>query len=190
MTSYYMMECFAPNNARTYQNILSYPYIDGIDSWILGSKFKITPPNPLILSWQPNTGGSKKKFYDSTIPLMHKSLHSCLISFGIDNIDIYPVQIIDPESNVTDYDYYAINIIGAVAAANLGESKYTDHTGRGLIDLDIDQLIISEEATLWLPFFRLAECVSGIVVSEKIKEGLEKNGGFGLSFIEPINWIG
>ena len=186
-----MLECFAPEGSRTTRDILSYPLLDGVDSWILGARLAASAvPVPLTLEWDPRSKGPKKSFYDATIPLMRKELIHCLFKCGVDNLETVAVEIRDSETGEIDPGYSAINVLGAVAVANLAESKYTDHSGRGQVDLDFDKLVIAPERARGLLFFRLAECVSAIVIASRVKSALEAAGGFGLSFVPPEDWIG
>ena len=190
MTSlYHMMECFVPQG-QTIKDILDYPLIDGVDSWIAGSRFDPPPPVPIQLSWDPNTRGSKKQFYDATIPLAHRELIAALRGAGVDNLDCYQAAITDSLTGALDEDYLAVNVIGLVRAADLAQSIYSDPSGRGSVDMDFDSLMLSTTAARNLLLFRLAECVTGIVVHDAVKRALELRGGFGLTFVPPEQWIG
>jgi len=184
-----MLECLVPEN-QTILDLRGYPVIDGIDSWLLGSPFARPPTEPIRLEWDPDTEGGKKNLYDATIPLMHKGLLDALQSGGIDNLDFYGVEIVHPITGEIEREYSAVNVLGAIQAADLAQSRFSDPSGRRRIDMDFDGLSISTAATRDLLLFRLAECVSGLVVHELIKRHLESMGGFGLSFVNPEDWIG
>jgi hypothetical protein len=100
------------------------------------------------------------------------------------------VEILDTKTGRNNYNYMAVNIIGVVAAADLGQSVYEDPWGQGQIDMDFDSLVIDPKKAGGGKLFRLAECVSGIVIHRSVKEYLESKGGFGLSFVHPSDWIG
>ena len=189
MTDYFMLECFVPKGA-TIVDIRDYPLIDGVESWLMGLRFDATLPEPILLEWDPSTDGLKKKFYDASIPLMTKELVAALRSGGVDNFDCYEVRITDRASGVVDDGYLAVNILGVVAAADLRACAFEDPSGRRLVDMDFDRLQISTTAARGLLLFRLAECVTGLVVHSAVKKHLEAQGGFGLSFVAPQSWIG
>lgn len=189
MTDYFMLECFAPGGEDVL-DILEYPFIDGVDSWLLGARFDVAIPEPIELQWDGATRGVKKSYYNVTIPLMTRELVGALRSSGVDNIDEYAVRIRDATSDRVDESYVAVNVLGAVAAADRAQSTYQDPTGLGRADLDFDRLVLATDATHGLLLFRLAECVTGLVIHSSVRSALEARGGFGLSFIRPEEWIG
>lgn len=184
-----MLECFVPRG-ETVLNLLEYPEFDGVESWMLASRFDRQLPAPIMLRWDPETAGRKKQYYDATIPLMHRNLLDALRASGVDNVDAYPAEIVHPITGETDSEYVAVNVIGAIKAADLAKSAYTDESGFGRIDMDFDGLTISENAAGGALLFRLAECVTGLVVHETVKRQLELRGGFGLTFVPPNDWVG
>jgi hypothetical protein len=184
-----MMECFVPRG-ETVLDLLEYPAFEGIESWIFASRFDRRPPEPIVLQWDPETAGRKKLFYDATIPLMHHDLLEALRASGVDNVDAYSAEIVHPVTGETDSEYLAVNVIGTIKAADLAKSKYADESGFGRIDMDFDSLTISEKAAGGALMFRLAECVTGLVVHDTVKRQLEKRGGFGLTFVHPNDWVG
>lgn len=186
---YHMMECFVPPG-KTITDIVDYPLIDGVDSWMSGSRFATALSTPIQLAWDPSTNGVKKHLYDATIPLFHRDLIDALHAAGVDNLDCYPVKITDNTTGAVDETYTAVNVIGLVAAADLAKSKHSDPSGRGRIDMDFDGVCLSKEAPQDLMLFRLAECVSALVVHDSVKRFLETRGGFGLTFVAPERWIG
>jgi hypothetical protein len=187
--SYYMLECLVPRGEER-MSPYQYPQLEGIHSWLLGSPFAQPPAEPIQLLWNPDTEGGKKQLYSATVPLVHRDLLQALQSLGVDNLDCYSTDITHPVTAQIDREFFAFNVIGAVKAADLAGSRYADPSGRGRIDMDFDSLAISDAAARGLPLFRLAECVSGLVVHERIRHGLEAMGGFGLSFVAPEDWIG
>lgn len=188
-SEYSMLECYAPSGGR-FTDILEYPLIEGVDSWMLGARFTVPLPDPLRLQWDPQTSGPRKTMYDATIPLLRHELIEALQQAGVDNLDCYPAVIVDSETGEECADYQAVNIIGLVSAADLGRSKFADPSGNRLIDMDFESLAIDADRTFGAKLFRLAECVSGVVIHRSVKEYLESLGGFGLSFVPPANWIG
>ncbi len=113
-----------------------------------------------------------------------------LAEAGVDNLDTYPVRITDTETGEVCEDYRAVNVLGLVAAADMDASNWTDPTGRGLASVDFDGVAIDPAKTHGLRMFRMAECVSGVLVADVVRVALEEAGGFGLRFVQPENWIG
>ncbi|AGC44006.1 hypothetical protein MYSTI_02690 [Myxococcus stipitatus DSM 14675] len=189
MTRYLMLECLIPEDKTAFA-IRPHPAIEGIDSWLTGASF-LSPPHATIeLDWDPETSGVKKTMYASPMPLLRKDVFQVLEELGVDNIDAYPVEIRHADTGIIDKDYVAFNVLGAVMAADLSKSHYSDPSGTGRLDMDFDSLTIEPSKAQDLLFFRLAECVSGIVVHESVADGLMALGGFGLELVPPEEWVG
>ncbi|TWU40597.1 imm11 family protein [Novipirellula artificiosorum] len=186
---YFMLTCYSPANAD-YIDIESYPEIDGIDSWLLGTPLSVDLSEPIRLQWDRETEGPPKKMYADNIPLMHRDLVTTLQQCGVTNLQLFPTEIVHPENKQVERDYLATNILGLIKAADLSESNYRDPSGNGLYDMDFDSLAIDPQKTFGAKLFRLAECVTGIVIARSVKESLQQAGGFGLQFVEPADWIG
>lgn len=186
---YYMLTCYQ-SDGLSFKNIESYPRFEGIDSWLLGRPIAIEIPQPIQLQWSDDTEGAPKKMYDANIPLAHKDIVASLKKAGVTNLQLFSTEIIDRQSNQVTRDYFAVNVLGLIAAADLANSEYRDPTGRGLIDMDFESLTIDPSKTMGAKLFRLAECVSGLVIAESVKNQLQADGGFGLQFVEPQDWIG
>jgi hypothetical protein len=186
---YFMLECMVPFG-ETRVTIADYPTLDGIDSWIAGSRFAHSPRDPIELQWDVDTDGPRKSFYDATIPLMHTELLDALRGSGVDNLDCYAASVTDIQTGEVERSYWAVNIIGVVRAADLSRSRFSDPSGRMRIDMDFDSLVVAPHAPRGALMFRLAECTTGLLVRSDLKVRLEAAGGFGLTFVEPEAWIG
>lgn len=171
------------------QRILSYPRLPGIRSWMLGAPFSAPPAEPIELEWDPDSRGERKAIYDISIPLYHRDVLAALDEAGVDNLDTYAVRIRDRALDECCEDYRAVNVIGLVAAADLEQSSHSDPGGRGLVSIDFDGVHIDPAKAHGLRMFRLAECVSGVLVSAPVRVRLEA-GRFGLRFVAPSQWIG
>jgi hypothetical protein len=108
----------------------------------------------------------------------------------VDNLDVYDARLFDPQDGKTIDNYKAVNIIGAVAAADLGKSDYSAPSGTALVDTDFDSLVIDEKKAKGLLMFRLAECVTAIVIDERVKQQLARDRIPHLDFLDPKDWIG
>jgi hypothetical protein len=189
MNSYSMLECLVPFG-ETRTAIGTYPEIDGIDSWLSGSRFDRAPAGPIELQWDPETDGPRKSFYDATIPLMRQDLIDILRGAGVDNLDTYPVSVVDVLTGEVDPHYSAVNVIGVVRAADLTRSRFSDPSRRRRIDMDFDSLVVNQHAPRGAMMFRLGECTSGLLVRADLRARLEGLGTLGLTFVEPENWVG
>jgi len=188
MTSplYFILGCFGPEE----EDRAGIGEIPPDMNWNLGRRFDQPPRTPLEVSLNPDFPGIMVPMFDSGILLFTDAMIAALREAGVDNLDCYEVVIRDPLTGKEWKDYQAVNIIGLVAAADLSESVYSADSGVALIDTDFDSLAIDESKALGSLMFRLAECVSAIVVHRKVKEKLEGRGIPYLDFTNPSDWIG
>lgn len=157
--------------------------------WFMGSKFKDTVPTPLRFVLDPTADGPLGDFMDGTIPLMHEDLLAVLHGAGVDNLDLYDAVIVDEDTGEEYTEYKAVNVIGAVAAADLSKSDYTSHQPTPIVSVDFDSLAIDPVKAGGRLLFRLAECVTAIVIHEKVKAALEANDMY-VGCIDPAHFIG
>lgn len=184
---YYMLECWGPEgfDKTTIGQIPDF----GELSWISGQKFSEDPVIPITVELEGGSDDVIVSMYTVGLLLLRDDVISALESVGVDNCDCYPAIINDPRSGRTLENYKAVNIVGTVAAANLDESAHKAH-GSPVVDVDFDGLKIDEAKARNLKIFRLAECVTGIVIHESVRETLLEKGINDLDFINPEDWIG
>jgi hypothetical protein len=162
------------------------PVIEGV-TWFRGVRFTTPIPEPLRFTLDPSAEGSLPYYFRWTIPLMHDDLIAGLREAGVDNIDVYDAVVRDDETGEEYPDFKAVNVIGKVAAADLGASKYVDKPNP-LIAVQFDSLAIDEKKAGSLLMFRLAESVTAIVVHEKVRDVLKAREIL-VGFIEPKNFV-
>jgi hypothetical protein len=120
------------------------------------------------------------------IPLFREDLLEAMRQGGVDNLDAYEAEILDPDSGGRIRDYKAINIIGLLAAADMEKSRATVHPGGPpLLDVDFDGLVVDESKTHGALIFRLAESNNAILVHERLVEHLRRRGFDNLTFLDP-----
>jgi hypothetical protein len=167
----------------------SEPYIKGVSFW-KGAKITRSLPTPLAYTLEPlNPDADDHSPYmpsmlGTTIPLVREDLLRTLRKCGVDNLDAYDAAITDPDDGKVYENYKAINILGLVAAADLSKSEYVAH-GEPLGDVDFDRLVLNETATKGHLMFRLAESVNAILVHQRIRDRLLKEGFKDLAFRDP-----
>jgi hypothetical protein len=169
--------------------IEDYPQIDGILSWHLGQPFKVPVPNPIEI---PLSGGPdlpRPEYFKGSIPLMTKTLVGALGKAGVDNIETYPAVLRNPDGSVASRDYAGVNIIGLVAAADLGKSLVAKGTRLQMVSTSFDSLVIDGKRARSLLLFRLAEAITGVVVHRKVRDALRTDGFATLGFIDPGEWM-
>jgi hypothetical protein len=180
-----MLECYGPPDQER-ASIDRAPAIPGVQ-WVLGQRFSVPIPTPLEITLDP--GLMMPMFYKGIL-LWSDALIAAVREEAVDNFDTYDAVLLDPSTGKRYTDYKAVNIIGLVAAADLSKSKYSAPSGRPVIDTDFDSVVIDESKTYDLPLFRLAECVTAIVIHENVRKRIESRGIRYLDFVSPEKWIG
>jgi len=115
------------------------------------------------------------------VNLMSTRLVQTLASAGVDNLEIFPARITDPNTGAVYDDYCAVNVVGLVECADMGKSEHTP-----LADVyTFRELVIVPEKTMGLPLFRLAESPIDIIVNEQVANAI-RNANFPELVLEPV----
>jgi len=163
--------------------------------WYHGHKLKISFPTPLeyeLKVYKNEADRNVKMLYgNKAFPVMHNSLLNALKEAGVNNLELFPARITNPNTGEVHEDYQAFNVLGLVSAADLENSTLMNESDSPtLLDTDFDGLVIDEEKTMGFRLFRLAENCSAIVVSEEVKMAIEERGIPGIVFYGPGEWSG
>jgi len=185
MATYFMLECYGPDEA---QRASIDTVEDDTFNWILAERFSTPVALPVRIILNANDGLMMPMFNPSIL-VMSDELISALTEAGVDNLDCYEAELFNPSTKTWFTNYKAVNIIGAVAAADLAKSECEIHDGPRF-DVDFDALVLDEAKTHGLLMFRLAECVTGIVVHESVKRAVERQRIAHLDWVPPEEWIG
>jgi hypothetical protein len=188
---YYVLECDYPDDDNDgYLDIDDGIDIDGIDSWSAGERFTVPVPNPIGVEAMPEGDytGPPIEMHDGNLLLMSPRLVAALREAGVDNLDCYPAVIVNIETK-KKYEYQAVNIIGLVAAADLGKSQWSSYDGDPAYDASFEGLTVRPEAARGALMFRLAENTGVILVHDKVKAHLLAKGLDTLTFSEPEDWV-
>jgi len=192
MMTYYVME---GEGVYPIITIEKQPDLPG-GPWYHGHKLKIAVPTPLnyVLEKDPDDPEdcNMNMLYDSkAFPLIHKSLLEALTAAGVNNLELFPARITNPNTGEVHEDYQAFNVVGLVSAADLEKSTLMNEADTPtLLDTDFDSLVIDESKTMGFRLFRLAENCSAIVVDEKVKAAVEERGIPGIVFYGSGEWSG
>lgn len=148
---------------------------DTIDpsDWLLG-KVLPPPPQPLTLPLSISSGKYYGSMIISFLPLFHASLKNCLEQFGVDNIQYFPVNLIDQNGLVPNEKlegvYYLANIIGRLDCVDLQKSKVNYWPSqRGY---DLLSTVIDESKTNGQKIFRIKDDPTLIIINEELKQHL------------------
>lgn len=117
--------------------------------------------------------------------LLTHHLYEIMLDEGASNMEAWPAALLEPDGSATYTNYKAINLLGLIAAADLKKSIYTEHQGGPRIDVDFDQLVIDDKKAAGTLIFRLAESSNVILVHDRLKRRLEKEGFVNLWFEKP-----
>jgi len=181
-----MLECYGPLDKERAQ-IQSATNTKGVN-WMTGAPLDDPIPEPVKIELHPR-GGIMMPIFKSGILLFSDEVIDAFSQSGVDNFVTYPAEIYHPVEHNTYKNYKAINIIGLVAAADMSASDAIVHD-TPLIDVDFDSLTIDPKKAGDFLFFRLAECVTGIVVHESVKQICDDHGIAGIDWVSPQDWIG
>lgn len=187
---YYMLGCFGPltDDDAEPATLKNVPKFEGV-SWIMGRRFTAVLPDPIEVDLDTDEGNVLVPMFEMGLLLLSDDMIAALRTAGVDNLDLYNAVIHDRDTGKDHHNYKAVNIIGAIACADLDASDHVAH-GAPVIDVDFDSLVIDESKTQGALMFRLAECVTGIVIHEKVKEALEAAGIPYLYFLLPEEFVG
>ena len=186
---YYVMECegIQPANA-----IGDEPDLPG-GPWMTGDAVATPVDLPLEYTLDPEYPGNMCALYDVAFPLIRNDLANAIASAGVDNIDFYDAVIVDPTSGQRHEDYRAFNIIGAVAAADMEASEFMDEDvdEDAMIDVDFESLVLDpSKVPSGVLLFRLAQCVSAIIVHANVRKAIEAANIPGMAFYGDGEWAG
>jgi len=156
-------------------------------SWIRGERFETPPTQPITFRAIDAEYALFPPIYLHPLPLLRRDVADIIIKCGVSNIDFYTTSIVVP-SGLEVPEYLAYNIVGKIAAADMGKSEISPSFGDTLISAQVHKLVIDPAKTRGALMFRLAESLDGIVVHESIKTALSAARIAGLGFIEPEDW--
>jgi hypothetical protein len=128
--------------------------------------------------------GQEPRFYGwyPGSDLMQTRLVETLRSAGVDNLQTFPAEIRHKITNEEVPGYFAVNIIGRVSCANLGQSKAEPLIGD---EKYIEKLVIDPAKARGALMFRLHESSMIVLVHEQVAQAIKEGGFLGLT-LEPI----
>lgn len=185
---YYVLECYGPEEEDR-AALGNWPQFEGVN-WNLGRLINRPLPTPIVIELNPEFPGIMMPMYYSGLLLFTDEMINALHKSGVNNFQYFDAIVKDTINNIDYKNYKVINIVGVVAAADLGKSQYDTHGDAALIDTDFESLVIDPKKARGQYMFRLAESVNAIIIHEHVKKGLEDHGIKYLDFIPPEEWIG
>lgn len=185
----------SPSTLSDY-SVTDEPDLPGEIEFIDGTRIDESLPNPLEFAVDYPSREELPHFVGMTIPVMSDSLVKVIRSAGVDNFQVFPAVLRNPEIGEEWDGYWAVNVIGLIAAANLDKSKADtimegDSEGVGVPLLGFHTLVLDKKKTRNSAMFRLAESSDILLVHDRvlahIKKNRPKNGwGFEATEIETV----
>ncbi|MBK6534554.1 MAG: hypothetical protein IPF99_34880 [Deltaproteobacteria bacterium] len=186
---HYVLQCFSP----LFDPVLALgalPEVDGVESWMAGTLITTSVPQPVEVTVDRDEPGDLLELYQLEALVMSERLVSALRAAGVDNLQVFDLVIRAPESGRVFTTHKLVNVVGRVACADLTRSTYASPRGSPLIDVDFDGLAIDEGRAGDHLLFRLAECVSAVIVHEQLRRQLIDQGFSMLTFQLPSEFVG
>lgn len=116
------------------------------------------------------------EFHSQPFPIMSDKLIAALREAGVDNLQTFPAILKGHHSGIDITNYKVVNVVGKIAAADMGKSDYIDMGGMGIIAVGFKDLVIDETKTYGALLFRLVESITDIIIHESVKNHLETCG--------------
>lgn len=186
---YYVLQCFAPLFKEA-AGLGECPEVERVETWMSGALITVPIPQPLRLTLDPDAPGELLEMYQLEMLLMTDHLVGALEEAGVDNLQVFRAEIVDSLAGTVLTNYRVVNIVGAIACADMEKSTFESRHGPPIVDVDFERLVIDERRAAGHLLFRLGECVSAIVVHERIKTHLLARGFDMLTFQLPSEFVG
>ena len=174
---YYKLDSeFPMSDEGVYFDVDDGVSIEGVRSWASGEALPDTLPGPIVIEIE-KTGDADEDalrpiaFNDANLCIATPEIVEALRACGLPNLQFYPAVLRDRVSG-KERPYFAINIIGCVAAADLKKSDWINLDGAARGDSVFLDLVLDKDKLPGLEIFRLAEDTGTIVVSARVKQAL------------------
>ena len=142
--------------------------------WISGQRHKTPITEPIRVELDDTYGTELPDFFDDNIVLMSERMIGALRAAGVDNFDVYQVELVDTNRNKVIADYQAVQIIGRLKAADAAASDVFNPMGVSHTLQEFRKLKLDQNAARGLLMFRLYESADTIVVHEAVKAKLDE----------------
>lgn len=150
-----------------------------------------TVPDPLEIDLDPvepyvtEMGPAVPDVFTVSGLVLSELLYRTIVDFGVDNLDAYSAVMVDTETKERFTGYYAVNVVGLIAAADMKQSVYTVQPGGPVIDVAFDQLVIDAAKARGALMFRLAESTKNVWLHTALVKHIQAAEFPGLQFSNP-----
>ncbi|MDH5180197.1 MAG: hypothetical protein OEZ39_14070 [Gammaproteobacteria bacterium] len=174
MSEYY----FLNQGVVTFDNLVSLGSIESdhpLEPVNLLNGAKLTPePSYINIKISESGGDLFPDVFNVLITLFSNKVKTRLDKCGIDNIDYYPVKLINAKNNRINSDYWFANICGRISCLDVENSDAEEDVfGTGY---DFKSFCIDESRTMGAEIFRLHEDGTLIILHERIYSALAEVG--------------
>ncbi len=138
-------------------------------SLTLGVKQADDMPEPIEYEVDTDIGGTYLPATFLSEPVFSKNFVQELIGCGVDNIQTYEVNIVNPETQQYIEGYQAVNIVGTLACATL-DGRECEKSNKD--QYEFNNLVIKSLTADDLTIVRLAQCTQIILLHENIVKEL------------------
>lgn len=163
--------------------------------WENGESIDVKKYDVSVLQFICENGASKKMtdyaVSDLGCSIVSERLKLFFDSLGIDNIQYFPVQIIEKKGAKPLDNYYVANIVGLADCIDTDASKMRAdiEEGKKPIIYRITNLVL-KDCFFDKPILRLAYFTRVILIHENWKAKLTALGIKGIKLISPVRWDG
>jgi len=141
-------------------------------NFISGTLIKHELEQPLVYTTSAKAGDAMIDFSKGSVTLMSKRFLEILKGAGVDNLQVFPAIIKSEKDDTIWSDYFAVNVIGIVACADLNKSIYDEimpgHYG-------FDTLAIDAKKAEGKFLFRLHEHCPTLIVHNSVLKYIVDN---------------
>ena len=174
---YYIFDEISPNSDAPFLDLPDE--IDLIES-IMGKKPKF---DELPIEMEAEIEEDEEVVYTDIInpgvPLFSEKMKSALDDLGVNNIDYYPVVIVDYDTRDVLAEYYLGVVTDIVACIDLDNSVFEENSMGKTV---ITQFAVDDSKTGDLNLFRFHNIPGLIIINEELKDKLSKIDFQGISF--------
>jgi len=174
---YYIFDEISPNSDAPFLDLPDE--IDLIES-IMGKKPKF---DELPIEMEAEIEEDEEVVYTDIInpgvPLFSEKMKSALDDLGVNNIDYYPVVIVDYDTRDVLAEYYLGVVTDIVACIDLDKSVFEENSMGKTV---ITQFAVDDSKTGDLNLFRFHNIPGLIIINEELKDKLSKTDFQGISF--------
>lgn len=152
--------------------------IDFVRGQVIGDEDIKRIDNPLVFQVDCTRDRPPMHLDGISIPVMSKELVALFQKHGVDNLQLFPALLKNEKTGDTWTDFYAVNIVGLIACADMDASDHSVIGRRPGSDFPLahfHRLVIDEKKAHGHYLFRLAEEPHVILINDEIDQALCNN---------------